>query len=277
MKFRNFIFTFLNLYANLSIQGGFHMDSKTEKVKAEILKNYKSIREFSKISEIPYTTLKSALDRGIGGTAVETVIKICNILNLDLQTFEPNQISTHSNCSMNEEQTEIMNKYKKLDKHGKEIVDIILDKEYERVKSLDNVIALPLESEPEHICGTLNLSDLKASAGTGNFLSEESMTPIQVDFNRLTAKADFAVPVEGDSMLPKYKDGDILLIQKQPSINVGEIGIFIIDGKGYVKKQGPDRLISLNEEYDDIYPGENDYTKCCGKVIGILKPEWILE
>lgn len=209
---------------------------------------------------------------------IDLLYKLFDVLQCDANYFYQDEMkNTKKNVTLSFSEEKMVTRYRKLDNHGKEIIDIILDKEFERIKSPEKIIELPYESEPEHICGTLNLSDLKASAGTGNFLSEESMTPIQVDFNRLTAKADFAVPVEGDSMLPKYKDGDILLIQKQPSINVGEIGIFIIDGKGYVKKQGPDRLISLNEEYDDIYPGENDYTKCCGKVIGILKPEWILE
>ena len=58
-------------------------------------------------------------------------------------------------------------------------------------------------------------------------------------------------------------------------IRIGEIGVFTIDGMGYVKKRGESSLISLNPEYDPIPFSEN--TRCNGKVIGILDPSWIVE
>ena len=69
-------------------------------------------------------------------------------------------------------------------------------------------------------------------------------------------------------MEPIYFDGDIVLVKKQDTIDVGEIGIYTINGKGYIKKYGGDRLISLNAEYDDIEFADDDCIKCNGKVIG---------
>jgi len=46
------------------------------------------------------------------------------------------------------------------------------------------------------------------------------------------------------------------------------INIFIINGTGYIKKYGGDRLISLNAEYEDIVFSEFDDIRCVGKVIG---------
>ncbi|MDK0695885.1 XRE family transcriptional regulator [Clostridium perfringens] len=63
--------------------------NKTQKLKQIILSKYGSINEFSKIAEIPPTTLRSALEKDIGGMAVDRVIKICDILNIDVKTFEP--------------------------------------------------------------------------------------------------------------------------------------------------------------------------------------------
>ena len=49
------------------------------------------------------------------------------------------------------------------------------------------------------------------------------------------------------------ENGDIVLVKEQESIEIGQIGIFTIDNsKGYIKKLGDDRLISLNSDYDDI-------------------------
>ena len=58
------------------------MDKITQLIKTEIKKQYKSVHKFSKASGIPYSTLSNALSKGIGGTSYETVIKICQMLNI---------------------------------------------------------------------------------------------------------------------------------------------------------------------------------------------------
>lgn len=57
--------------------------TKAEVMKQEILKQYKSIRQFAIEMEIPYSTLVTALERGIEGMAYGTVIRICEKLNLN--------------------------------------------------------------------------------------------------------------------------------------------------------------------------------------------------
>lgn len=37
-------------------------------------------------------------------------------------------------------------------------------------------------------------------------------------------------------MEPAYRDGDILIVERADSIEIGEIGIFTLDGEGYVKQ-----------------------------------------
>ena len=70
-------------------------------------------------------------------------------------------------------------------------------------------------------------------------------------------------------MEPIYSDGDIVLVKAYEEINIGETGIFVVNGQGYIKQYGGDRLISVNSDYDDIVFTEGDYIKCAGKVIGI--------
>ena len=71
-------------------------------------------------------------------------------------------------------------------------------------------------------------------------------------------------------MEPVYYDGDIVLVKSQPAIDNGEIGIFIIEDNGYIKKYGGDKLISLNAKYDDIMFSDYDPDdiRCMGLVIG---------
>ena len=71
-------------------------------------------------------------------------------------------------------------------------------------------------------------------------------------------------------MEPKFNDGDLVLVRTQPAIDIGEIGIFIVNGDSFIKKQGEDRLISLNPDYDDIIINEWDEVYCKGKVLDKL-------
>ncbi|MCU6720711.1 S24 family peptidase [Porcipelethomonas ammoniilytica] len=51
-----------------------------------------------------------------------------------------------------------------------------------------------------------------------------------------------AVRISGDSMEPTYCDGDILLVEGLPYINISDIGVFVVNGDGYVKEYGGDRV-----------------------------------
>ena len=55
-----------------------------EQLKNCILSRYKSIREFCIQNDIPYSTVDSIFKRGILGSSVSVVIKICNKLNIDV-------------------------------------------------------------------------------------------------------------------------------------------------------------------------------------------------
>lgn len=112
---------------------------------------------------------------------------------------------------------------------------------------------------------TKKFSCLLTSAGTGEFLDDENIEMREFPDSPQVREADIIIPVDGDSMEPTISDGDELCVKLCDDIEVGEIGVFIVEGKGYVKEKGEDRLISLNEEYDDIFAEEY---RCVGKVIG---------
>ena len=71
----------------------------------------------------------------------------------------------------------------------------------------------------------------------------------------------------------EIRDGDRLLVRSQPAVDPGEIGIFIHRGERFVKVYRETFLESYNPNYEDI-PVEED-TRCIGKVICVLAPEWI--
>ena len=52
--------------------------TKAEILKKEILRQYRSVRQFAMEMNIPYSTLVTALERGIEGMAYGTVIRMCD-------------------------------------------------------------------------------------------------------------------------------------------------------------------------------------------------------
>lgn len=120
----------------------------------------------------------------------------------------------------------------------------------------------------------LPLYDLPVSAGRGSLLDGTGSDFITLTSGGETLDADFALRVSGNSMEPRYLDGDIILVHEQPSVGIGELGVFVcsdgISSEGYFKRFGGDRLISLNPQYDDIYLDGFDSVICRGKVIGRL-------
>lgn len=134
----------------------------------------------------------------------------------------------------------------------------------------------PVTKEPESEQETIFIeySTLKVSAGTGEPLIDDTYHDfLKVKRNDLTEEANFAVQISGNSMLPRFKDKEWVLVRSQPDVEIGEIGIFIIDGNGYIKERAADRLVSINPEYDDIFFKENQDIKCKGLVIGTLESD----
>lgn len=56
-----------------------------EQLKSEILTKYKSIRAFTEVIQMPYSTLDSVFKRGIGNAGVVTVLKVFQALDLDME------------------------------------------------------------------------------------------------------------------------------------------------------------------------------------------------
>lgn len=117
----------------------------------------------------------------------------------------------------------------------------------------------------------IRLFDIPASAGTGNFLDGDNFTEVEVG-EEVPATADFGIRISGDSMEPRFVNGQIVWVQKQDTLNNGEIGIFFLEGNAYCKKLQDDEqglfLISLNSKYEPITVTENQTFKIFGKVVG---------
>ena len=63
-----------------------------DKLKDYILTRYKSVREFSQVANLPNSTVKSVLSRGVNNSSLSVVIKICNTLHLSADALANGEI-----------------------------------------------------------------------------------------------------------------------------------------------------------------------------------------
>lgn len=99
--------------------------SKAEILKREILGQYRSVRQFALEMGIPYSTLVTALERGIEGMAYGTVIKMCDKLSLNPVDFT----SLERDTTLGEQLLEnrVMQYYVKLNQSGRDKVLELMD------------------------------------------------------------------------------------------------------------------------------------------------------
>lgn len=116
----------------------------------------------------------------------------------------------------------------------------------------------------------LPLYGLAVSAGTGQFLDSSDYENIEVD-DSVPLSASFGVRVSGNSMHPKFEDGQIVWVKQQQTLKNGEIGVFLYDDNAYLKKlcsaHGGISLISINPEYSDIIVTEEKAFRVLGKAL----------
>ncbi|MCI9292954.1 MAG: LexA family transcriptional regulator [Erysipelotrichaceae bacterium] len=206
------------------------------------------------------------------------IAKIIDTLNVNADFLFQDDMQNLTELVITLDERRHIKKYRSLEDHGKDIVDTILDKEY------DHAIALKKQSETEHIQEPnpdyqylidkdklyMTQYDYGVSAGIGNYLDEWDVpkTTVQIADSPTARKADYILKVDGDSMMPKFDDGDRVFVKAQETVEINEIGIFVIDGTCFLKQFKGDCLHSINPTYDDIALNEFQNIKCVGKVIG---------
>lgn len=127
-----------------------------------------------------------------------------------------------------------------------------------------------LVSHAEELVRRIRLYDLPVSAGTGQFLDGEDYEEIDAPSDT-PASAQFGVRIAGNSMEPRYLNGQVVWVKKCERLMDGEIGIFLLNGDAYIKKlyvtEDGVSLISLNPSYKPIKVLEGDTFITLGKVL----------
>ena len=262
------------------------------------LKSEKKITNdrLSELTGIPLGTLSKILAGISDSPKLCNIVSIAEALGCSLDYIVTGAPVNTNNYTLSAEEIAHVERLRAMDDFGRDLTYTVAEKEWERAMATEgvDVVARKPSAKPSVKSTeergakiltpnfgdasaarmgkrTVLLYDLPVSAGPGVYLDDTTADEITIPDSEKTAMADFALRISGNSMEPRYHDGDVLLVQDTDSVEVGELGVFILDGNGYFKKYGGDCLISLNPEYGNIMLKEYAETVCCGRVVGKLK------
>lgn len=171
---------------------------------------------------------------------------------------------------ISKEESELINNYRTLDSFGRQAVNSVCSIEADRAKTC--------ESKPRII---KYIKRFLAPAAAGYAVpiegSDYDLIPIT---DSALEPADYAVVIQGESMMPYIHDGETVFVKKTADITSGDIGIFSVNGSMYCKQyhsyEGTTSLLSLNPDWSEsnvvIPPGTSDDVRCMGKVISKTAP-----
>ena len=195
---------------------------------------------------------------------VSLLPELCRVL--EITPFE--LMGMHNPAVYSEHERLHMDKYRKLAGRDRYLVDNMMDSMLVMREAEDTpkLIRLPYFEKP-------------LAAGIGDptefeGLSEEIYLYETDEYRR----ADYVFRVNGDSMEPDYRSGDLVLVERVPSgltLQEGEIGAFIVGNEMYIKEYRADGLHSLNKKYDVLKFDADQAVYLIGKVLTVLDPESI--
>ena len=258
----------------------------TEKLKAILEGNGYNINSFCRKFNMPYTTVKNVLERGVENSTVSTLMNICGVLEISIEDL---LTTTDNNYTLDERA--LIDLYRDLTTTSKQIVMSLAQMEQRHARAnefakrpirilqktkaeVDKEIKLSLENKPEDKRQPFKVFNQSSAAGYGNYIDDSDFETVAIP--SVPKGAEFGIRIKGDSMQPKILDRDIVFVKRQPSIEIGEVGIFILDGEAYCKQlaftDNKYFLRSFNPEYSNIaLTTQSIYT--VGKVLGSYSPE----
>jgi phage repressor protein C with HTH and peptisase S24 domain len=165
----------------------------------------------------------------------------------------------------------IVQGYRGLDRHGKNLVRLVIDAEVDRIKEQAAV------ETPVIDLGTIRHYFYSPAAGPDGLAEDEfEDIPRTEDMPRC---ADFCVTLSGDSMEPYLHDGQMIFVARDRQVNRLDVGVWYYQGGTYVKqldkREDAIYLLSANPDREAAnlripYESEHDL-RCYGKVLGIKK------
>jgi SOS-response transcriptional repressor LexA len=228
---------------------------------------YKNMTALCAAAGVPRTTM-SELKRGRSkGLSTATAWKLAGLLELPLDVICPPPegiVNPAERLTVTE--LSAAKKYRALDEHGKNMVELVLEEELRRMQRT----ARRTETR------VIPLFGVRFAAGPGE---PDTGAPWEDYAVPAESRGEFAVRISGDSMEPELRDGQIALCAKRRP-EQGEVAVMLVNGAFYVKQFISDGrnifLRSLNRKRADadldIWESGSDSVQCFGTVLLDKRP-----
>lgn len=260
-----------------------------KRIKALRLERTLTQKELSKYLDVSEVSVR-CWETGTKNPSMNAIVALSNLFGVSTDYLLGISIDENrDNLLLNKQEKTLLSNYRVLDKHGKKAVDTICLIEKTRVEGAagcqphSNVIQisrLPSRYIPRYTS--------PSAAGCSTPLGGDDFEMILVD-ETIPADADFAVGIQGDSMYPYIHDGDTVYVKKDCDLEVGDVGIFCVDGAMYCKQYYIDAernltLVSANPrlKHTNVFVGTDSGSdvRCYGKVLlscNVELPDYLFE
>lgn len=205
--------------------------------------------------------LVSFWENGKNAPSEQAIYKVIELAHIDANFLYQDEMADTE--VFDDEERGLVYKFRRLDKPNRKMTQALID----RFLNLQDQREQESEDLPIVPRIPLYYGWAAASAGDGNEMID-GISRIDVADTPAARKADFVVQVNGQSMEPKFKSGDLVLVKSQDDVAVGEIGVWCVDGSAYIKQRTATGLHSLNPDFPDVELSDYSSVKCFGKVIG---------
>ncbi|MGI6028237.1 MAG: S24 family peptidase [Candidatus Heteroscillospira sp.] len=238
------------------------------KLKAILDERDVNVNELSRRIGVSAQTLYSIIKRDTNKIDFDVLLKICTELEIPVELFygsqpPPGLPEIH--------ELGFLKKFRELDEHGRNLTEMVLNSEYERVSAARH-------KPEEKAAKIIPLYATPAAAGYANPALGEDYEDYEVPAD---SRADFAARIQGDSMEPYIADGSIVLVNRSSPIADGDVGLFFVDGDIKCKQYCEDSfgniyLLSLNRARSDadttVMASSGITVFCFGKVLMDKRP-----
>ena len=227
-----------------------------------------------------------AWERSTKKPAMDALLSLGRVLNISMDTLLDFHLNNAPNYTLvlTSSERKLLSSYQSLDNYGQRAVDAICALEKERVDATKKPRVIPKVIDLQQVKSERYIPRYTTPSAAGS--SDFEM--ILVD-SSVPEEADYAVDIQGNSMYPYIHDGDMVYVEKDAELTIGDVGIFCVDGAMYCKQYYLDDnnnlvLVSANPElrHTNIFVSADSgrSVKACGKVLlkeKIDLPDYLFE
>lgn len=233
-----------------------------------------------------------AWERNTKKPAMDALLSLGRVLNISMDTLLDFHLNNAPNYTLvlTSSERKLLSSYQSLDNYGQRAVDAICALEKERVDATKKPRVIPKVIDLQQVKSERYIPryTTPSAAGSSVPLDGVDFEMILVD-SSVPEEADYAVDIQGNSMYPYIHDGDMVYVEKDAELTIGDVGIFCVDGAMYCKQYYLDDnnnlvLVSANPElrHTNIFVSADSgrSVKACGKVLLKKKidlPDYLFE